>query len=169
MRRVTRRRTLSQLISYQVRGGRIQRNARDGQRWTNPLLTPWLAERWIAGNCENFCSPGLGYSTPRKRNEPYRCKIQAWSQPYYVMREGMSIKKKKSSAISICGGSLPFLTKWTGKLVPRYRFYSFLKRFNFRSSSGTGNKCLFCVDDFSSLVVLTMAWLFCGQDKTSLE
>jgi len=27
------------------------------------------------------------------------------------MREGMSIKKKKSSAISICGGSLPFLTK----------------------------------------------------------
>jgi hypothetical protein len=80
-------------------------------------------------------------------------------------------KKRKRSAMYICGGSLPFLTKRTGKLVPRYLFYCFLERFDLtrRSLSGTENKCLYCVDNFSSLVVLNTAWLFCRQTKTGLE
>jgi len=151
MRRVTRRSTPSQLICYKVRGGWIQRNAWVGQRWTNPgrqfvratkfsaaapnicgsavcsllhvtLVTPWIAARWIARYLWTFLRPWVRiFGTPEEKGA---VSLQNTSvQPTLLRYERTNgHKKRKRSVMSICGGSLFFLTKRTGKLVPRYRF-----------------------------------------------
>lgn len=189
MRGVTRRSTPLQFICYIVTGRGIQRNARVGQRWTNPGRQFVWATKFSAA-APNICGSAVcSFWRLELRRGGSRVFLRPWVRIVYTPGEKRTVssqntsvqptlrrykgtngyKKRKRSAMSNCGGSLPFLTKRTGKLVLRYHFYSFLERFDFRSSSGTGNKCLFCVDDFSSLVVLTMTRLFCGQNKTGLE
>lgn len=123
MRRVTRRTTPSQLICYKVRGGEIQRNARVGQRWTNPrrqfvratkfsaaapnicgsavcsllhvtLVTPWIAARWIAGYLWTFLRLWVRiFDTPE---EKWAVSLQTTSvQPTLLRYERTNGQKKK--------------------------------------------------------------------------
>jgi len=136
-----------------------------GPQYTACCMLPFWSLELLRGGSQVLWGPE--FDTPEEKRA---MSLQSTCLQTALCNERTNgYKKRKRRAMSICGGSLPLLTKRTGKLVPHYRFYSFLESFDFRSSSGTGNKCLFCVDDFSSLVVLTMTWLFCGQNKTGHE